>query len=67
MVAARSPVFMAELFGPMQEGTTSGAIHIQDMEPGVFKALLGFVYTDSMPKMEVEGGFSTSVEPMRGR
>ncbi|XBJ20531.1 hypothetical protein VPH35_011345 [Triticum aestivum] len=46
---------MAELFGPMQEGTTSGAIHIQDMEPGVFKALLGFVYTDSMPKMEVEG------------
>ncbi|KAI5020316.1 hypothetical protein ZWY2020_045204 [Hordeum vulgare] len=44
---------MAELFGPMKEGiATAGAIQIQDMEPNVFKALLSFIYTDTMPKME---------------
>ena len=48
VLAARSVVFMAELFGPMKEGI---AIQIQDMEPNVFNALLDFVYTDSMPKM----------------
>ncbi|KAI5020317.1 hypothetical protein ZWY2020_045205 [Hordeum vulgare] len=51
ILAARSAVFLAELFGPMKEGTTTGAIQIQDMEPNVFKAMLGFIYTDSMPKM----------------
>ncbi|XP_044360299.1 BTB/POZ and MATH domain-containing protein 3-like [Triticum aestivum] len=51
ILAARSTVFMAELFGPMKEGTTAGAIQIQDMEPNVFNALLGFIYTDLMPKM----------------
>ena len=55
VLAARSAVFRAELFGPMKEGTMAGPIQIQDMEPDVFKALLGFVYTDSMPKMEVGG------------
>ncbi|KAM3412788.1 hypothetical protein ACQJBY_004133 [Aegilops geniculata] len=56
ILAARSAVFMAELFGPMKEGiSTTGAIQIQDMEPNVFKALLSFIYTDSMPKMEAEG------------
>ncbi|VAH22934.1 unnamed protein product [Triticum turgidum subsp. durum] len=55
VLASCSAVFMAELFGPMKEGTTTaGAIQIQDMEANVFKALLGFIYTDSMPKMEVE-------------
>ncbi|KAI5020322.1 hypothetical protein ZWY2020_045210 [Hordeum vulgare] len=53
VLAARSAVFSAELFGPMKEGTTADAIQIQDMEPNVFKALLDFIYTDSMPKMEV--------------
>ncbi|KAM3300158.1 hypothetical protein ACQJBY_041273 [Aegilops geniculata] len=56
VLASRSAVFMAELFGPMKEGiATADAIQIQDMEPDVFKALLSFVYTDSMPKMEVQG------------
>jgi speckle-type POZ protein len=52
ILAARSPVFMAELFGPMKEGTTDDVIHIKDMEASVFKALLRFIYADSMPKME---------------
>ncbi|XBJ20534.1 hypothetical protein VPH35_011348 [Triticum aestivum] len=62
VLAARSAVFRAELFGPMKEGTMAGPIQIQDMEPDVFKALLGFVYTDSMPKMEV-GGIAGEVGP----
>ncbi|XP_037468262.1 BTB/POZ and MATH domain-containing protein 3-like [Triticum dicoccoides] len=56
ILAARSPVFMAELFGPMKEGTMTGAILIQDMEPNVFKAMLGFIYSDLMPKMMKVGG-----------
>ncbi|CAM0877796.1 unnamed protein product [Alopecurus aequalis] len=53
VLAARSAVFMAELFGPMKEGTMDSVIQIQDMEASVFKALLRFVYTDTLPKMEV--------------
>jgi speckle-type POZ protein len=54
VLAARSTVFMAELFGPMKEGTatTSSVIQIKDMEARVFGALLSFIYTDSLPKME---------------
>ncbi|KAF6991985.1 hypothetical protein CFC21_009024 [Triticum aestivum] len=62
VLASRSAVFMAELFGPMKEGiATAGAIQIQDMEPNVFKALLSFVYTDLMPEMEAEGEASGEV------
>jgi speckle-type POZ protein len=46
LLAARSPVFSAELFGGMKESHTEGVVHIEDMEPRVFKALLYFVYTD---------------------
>ncbi|CAM0953791.1 unnamed protein product [Alopecurus aequalis] len=51
VLAARSTVFMAQLFGTMKEGTTSSVIHIKDMEPKVFAALLRFIYTDSFPPM----------------
>ncbi|XP_048534323.1 BTB/POZ and MATH domain-containing protein 2-like [Triticum urartu] len=55
VLAARSTVFMAQLFGPMKEGTTRSAIiQIKDMEAKVFKALLSFIYTDSFPEMEEE-------------
>ncbi|XBI04080.1 hypothetical protein VPH35_132426 [Triticum aestivum] len=50
VLAARSMVFMAQLFGPMKE--TSAVIQIKDMEAKVFKALLSFIYTDSFPVME---------------
>ncbi|XBJ27619.1 hypothetical protein VPH35_004854 [Triticum aestivum] len=53
---------MAELFGPMKEGITAGAIQIQDMEPNVFNALLGFIYTDLMPKMMKVGGEAEAEE-----
>lgn len=55
ILAAPSPVFKAELLGPMKE-KTSTHIRIDDMEPKVFKALLHFIYTDSLPVMdEVDG------------
>lgn len=40
VLASRSPVFNAELFGAMKEGDTSGVIHIDDIEAQVFKGLL---------------------------
>ncbi|KAM3335766.1 hypothetical protein ACQJBY_029960 [Aegilops geniculata] len=54
VLAARSPVFSAELFGGMKEGNTAGAVRIDEMEAEVFKALLWFVYTDSLPVTEEE-------------
>ncbi|KAL6641085.1 hypothetical protein ACP70R_019266 [Stipagrostis hirtigluma subsp. patula] len=51
MLAARSPVFSAALFGTMKESDTGGVVHIRDMEPQVFKALLYFIYTDLFPEM----------------
>jgi speckle-type POZ protein len=48
VLAARSRVFKAELFGQMKETTMKG-IKIDDMEPEIFEALLHFIYTDSLP------------------
>jgi speckle-type POZ protein len=48
VLAARSSVFKAELFGPMREHKAS-CIRIDDMEAGVFRALLHFIYTDELP------------------
>ncbi|XBI84000.1 hypothetical protein VPH35_092396 [Triticum aestivum] len=52
VLAARSPVFRAEFFGNMKEGTTTEAICIDDIEAEVFKALLDFMYTDALPDMD---------------
>ncbi|KAF8708841.1 hypothetical protein HU200_030231 [Digitaria exilis] len=46
MLAARSPVFDAELFGPMAK--KDDFVEIADMEPAIFEMLLHFVYTDSL-------------------
>uniref|UniRef100_A0A0D3HE30 BTB domain-containing protein n=1 Tax=Oryza barthii TaxID=65489 RepID=A0A0D3HE30_9ORYZ len=51
VLAARSP---AELFGPLKEGTTTDAIQIDGMDAQVFEALLIFIYTDMLPKMDQE-------------
>jgi len=46
VLAARSPVFMAEFFGEMQE-KSSGRVEIQKMEAPVFGAMLRFIYTQT--------------------
>ncbi|RCV39111.1 hypothetical protein SETIT_8G197400v2 [Setaria italica] len=50
VLAARSSVFMAELFGPLKEGEAD-SVEIHGMEPVVFKAMLDFIYTDNVPKV----------------
>ncbi|CAL4979617.1 unnamed protein product [Urochloa decumbens] len=55
VLAARSPVFRAQLFGEMKESkqTTGGIIiAIEDMEAQVFSSLLRFIYTDSLMEAE---------------
>ncbi|VAI48564.1 unnamed protein product [Triticum turgidum subsp. durum] len=51
LLAMRSPVFKAELFGPMKEKRMR-CLTIKDMQPAVFKALLHFIYTDSLPDLD---------------
>ncbi|KAF8673394.1 hypothetical protein HU200_048958 [Digitaria exilis] len=51
VLAARSLVFKAELFGPTKERTMSH-IRIVDMDPRVFKAMIHFIYTDTLPEMD---------------
>ncbi|XP_020109421.1 BTB/POZ and MATH domain-containing protein 2-like [Ananas comosus] len=51
VLAARSPVFRAELFGPMKEKTMQ-CIKIEDMDAAVFKAMLHFMYRDSLHQLE---------------
>ncbi|KAL6907751.1 hypothetical protein ACP4OV_002403 [Aristida adscensionis] len=51
VLAARSPVFMAELFGHMKERSAT-RIQIDDMDARVFNAMLHFIYTDSLPDID---------------
>jgi speckle-type POZ protein len=48
VLAARSPVFKAELFGAMAEATMS-QITLEDINPAAFEVLLRFMYTDVLP------------------
>nr|XP_020147150.1 BTB/POZ and MATH domain-containing protein 2-like [Aegilops tauschii subsp. strangulata] len=51
LLAARSAVFKAELYGPMMEGATHN-IRIDGMRAQVFNNLLHFAYTDSLPQSD---------------
>ena len=59
VLAARSCVFTAELFGPMREKTTT-CVHIKDMEAKVFKAMLHFIYSDSLPHTDDADAIGTA-------
>jgi speckle-type POZ protein len=50
VLAMWSPVFKAELYGPMGVNEAK-TITIEDMEPAVFKGLLHFIYKDLLPTM----------------
>lgn len=54
ILAARSPVFMAEFFGPMKE-SSSECVEIKDMAAPVFKAMLNFIYTGTLPELDQHG------------
>ncbi|KAL6883642.1 hypothetical protein ACP4OV_011056 [Aristida adscensionis] len=58
VLAARSPVFSAELFGAMMESSTTAAgvvvLQVGDMDAQVSRALLCFLYTDSLPELRKE-------------
>ncbi|XP_051197278.2 BTB/POZ and MATH domain-containing protein 5-like [Lolium perenne] len=49
VLAARSAVFKAQLFGAMDEGATAPSVlKINDIEAKVFSTLLTFIYTDAV-------------------
>ncbi|XP_039815052.1 BTB/POZ and MATH domain-containing protein 2-like, partial [Panicum virgatum] len=51
VLAAQSPVFRAELYGPMKEGGTEPIV-VEDIHPDVFRGLLHFIYNDSLPPFD---------------
>lgn len=59
ILAARSPVFMAEFFGPMKE-SSSQCVEIKDIEASVFKAMLHFIYTGTSPELDQQHVVSDS-------
>lgn len=58
VLAARSPVFKAQLFGPMKEKNME-CIKVEDIEAPVFKALLHFIYWDELPEMQELTGLNS--------
>ncbi|RLN04033.1 hypothetical protein C2845_PM13G06460 [Panicum miliaceum] len=59
VLAVRSPVFEAEFFGPMKEATAQ-LLTIRGINPAVFRTLLHFIYTDSLPAFDdLERGLQT--------
>ncbi|CAI9106038.1 OLC1v1005094C1 [Oldenlandia corymbosa var. corymbosa] len=58
VLAARSPVFRSEFF-ESSEGSNQEIV-ISDMEPSVFKAMLHFIYRDSLVEDELVASSSTS-------
>jgi speckle-type POZ protein len=58
VLAARSPVFRAELFGPMSDAT-SPSIALQDVDPAAFRLMVRYIYTDALPGDAELGDFPT--------
>ncbi|KAJ4813821.1 BTB/POZ and MATH domain-containing protein 2 [Rhynchospora pubera] len=54
ILAARSPVFHAQFFGPIGEKNFHN-IEVEDMEAVVFKVLLQYLYTDVLPDLNEFG------------
>ncbi|KAM0930426.1 hypothetical protein ACQ4PT_001110 [Festuca glaucescens] len=50
ILAMRSPVFWVEFHGPMRDESRR-SVTVEDMQPAIFRGLLHFIYTDSLPPM----------------
>lgn len=61
VLAARSPVFSALLFGSMADAAMP-SITLQDSNPAAFKVMLKFIYSDALPPDDEFGG--STVEMM---
>ncbi|KAJ4769418.1 BTB/POZ and MATH domain-containing protein 2 [Rhynchospora pubera] len=55
ILAMRSEVFRAQLFGPLKEKSGT-IIKIEDMDAPVFKCLLHFIYFETIPEFEEING-----------
>ncbi|KAJ3677158.1 hypothetical protein LUZ60_002882 [Juncus effusus] len=53
VLAARSPVFRAQFFGPMKV-KQGEIIIVDDIEPAVFRGFLHFIYSDSVSELDEE-------------
>ena len=53
ILAARSPVFAAMFKHPSKE-KLSGIVNVPDIEPGVFKELLRYIYTGQVPLQRMD-------------
>ncbi|XP_047074622.1 BTB/POZ and MATH domain-containing protein 1-like [Lolium rigidum] len=51
ILAMRSPVFWVDFYGPMRDESRR-IITVEDMQPAVFRGLLHFIYTDSLPPLD---------------
>jgi speckle-type POZ protein len=61
LLAARSPFFGAQLFGPMAEKDMRH-VEVVDMEPAIFQMMLHYIYTESLPPGSGDGeGDNTAV------
>uniref|UniRef100_A0A0A9H6F2 BTB domain-containing protein n=1 Tax=Arundo donax TaxID=35708 RepID=A0A0A9H6F2_ARUDO len=60
VLAARSPVFEAELFGSMADATMPSIV-VKEIEPAAFKVMLRFMYTDSWPADDELGDSPTDM------
>ncbi|XP_048557211.1 BTB/POZ and MATH domain-containing protein 1-like [Triticum urartu] len=61
MLAAQSPVFDAQLFGPMMDEDTR-CIEVVDMDPAIFEMLLHYIYMDSLPPRDEKGYDAASMQ-----
>ncbi|CAM0902593.1 unnamed protein product [Alopecurus aequalis] len=61
LLAARSPIFAAQLFGPMAEKDMRH-VEVIDMEPTIFEMMRYYIYTDSLPPCKNHGGAYSNPE-----
>ncbi|KAM3214180.1 hypothetical protein ACQJBY_066553 [Aegilops geniculata] len=52
VLAARSPLFMAEFFGDASEKKCARRQEVHGMKAAEFKAMLHFIYTDTAPELD---------------